>query len=46
MLEYKRVKKDVSKLLKTALDVEMSIQQIGDVNQVYNNRSVNNFTEL
>ena len=46
MLEYKCVKKDVSKLLKTALDVEMSEQQIGDVKQVYTNRSVDNFTEL
>ena len=46
MLEYKCVKKDVSKLLKTALDVEMSEQQIGDVKQVYTNRSIDNFTEL
>ena len=43
MLEYKCVKKDVSKLLKTALDVEMSEQQIGDVKQVYTNRNVENF---
>ena len=46
MLEYRCAKKNVSKLLKTALDVEMSEHQIGDVKQVYTNKSVHNFAEL
>ena len=31
----KKVKKDVSRLLKLALDVEMNEKQLGDVGKVY-----------
>ena len=34
-VEKKKAKKDVSRLLKIALDVEMSDKQIGDVGKVY-----------
>ena len=46
-LDTKRAKRDVSRLLKIALDVEMSDKQIGDVDKVYTDGDVGKvYTEL
>ena len=44
--DSKRVKKDVSRLLKLALDVDISENQIGDVKQVYTDEGGKTFAEL
>jgi len=44
--DSKRVKKDVSRLLRLALDVDMSEIQIGDVNKVYTDDGGKTFAEL
>jgi len=44
--DSKRVKKDVSRLLKLALNVDISENQIGDVKQVYTDEGGKTFAEL